>query len=190
MPRPTGPILLHPAEIYIYEKPPYRLSLVLALSSYCSRFNRTVPCDSRQSFLPNLPKRQRVVLMLPRRSQLAVRRRSQRWRKNLACANLPSPVSSSFYFLLRSLAGSYYIRFTFVSIGLLSKFQIRVPKREKPTTQAPEPHRSASFFEGTWETLWTDCELDQGVATPTNATEWSSDEELTPRFCSNFPRTP
>jgi hypothetical protein len=46
-------------------------------------------------------------------------------------------------------------------------------------------------------TLWTyhtsgeqDGVLDQDVATPTNATAWGSDEELTPRFSSNFPRTP
>jgi hypothetical protein len=35
-----------------------------------------------------------------------------------------------------------------------------------------------------------DSELDQDVATPTNDTAWSSDEELTPLFSSNFPRTP
>jgi len=35
-----------------------------------------------------------------------------------------------------------------------------------------------------------DSELDQDVATPTNGTTWSSDEELTPLFSSNFPRTP
>lgn len=34
-----------------------------------------------------------------------------------------------------------------------------------------------------------DSELDQGVATPTSGTTWSSDE-LTPLFSSNFPETP
>ncbi len=35
-----------------------------------------------------------------------------------------------------------------------------------------------------------DSEFDQDVATPTNGTAWSSDEELTPLFSSNFPTTP
>ncbi len=35
-----------------------------------------------------------------------------------------------------------------------------------------------------------DRERDQNVATPTNDTAWSSDEELTPLFSSNFPTTP
>jgi hypothetical protein len=63
--------------------------------------------------------------------------------------------------------------------------------------QAPEPRRSASYLQGSWVTLWAchangeqDCELDQDVATRTNAMAWSSDEELTPRFSSYFPRTP
>jgi hypothetical protein len=33
-------------------------------------------------------------------------------------------------------------------------------------------------------------EPDQNAATPTNDTAWSSDEELTPLFSSNFPTTP
>jgi hypothetical protein len=35
-----------------------------------------------------------------------------------------------------------------------------------------------------------DSELDQDVATPTSGTAWSSDEEPSPPFSSNFPRTP
>ena len=118
--------------------------------------------------------------------KLAVRRRSQRWRKSLVCANRrPSPVSSSFLFLARTPDLN-------VSPGLLSK--LKISKREKPTSQAPDLCPSPSF-EGRWVTLWAyqaseeqDYEPDQDVATPTDATAWSSDEELTPRF-SDFPRT-
>ena len=31
--------------------------------------------------------------------------------------------------------------------------------------------------------------LDEDVATPTNGNSWTSDEELTPLFSSNFPST-
>jgi hypothetical protein len=158
--------------------------------------------------------------MLPRQRELAVQRRSQCWRKNLARANCPSPVrrrAALFPSLaLRLLLNLFY----FVPPGLLSKLQIR--KRKEPTTQ--RPHRRPSFLNSKvfWVTLWDwevddvnlphsppedvgflpggfpdyraseeqDSELDQDVATPTNDTAWSSDEELTPLFSSNFPRTP
>lgn len=44
--------------------------------------------------------------MLPRRRDLAVQRRSQRWRKNLARANRPSPVRrrAALFILSRTLA--------------------------------------------------------------------------------------
>ena len=103
------------------------------------------------------------------------------------------------------------------SPGFLTKLQI--PKRKEPTTQGPEPRRSyegswktlwdcdeddgslpqsplegVSFHPGSFldyhDSEEQDSELDQNVATPTNGAAWSSDEEHTPLFSSNFPRTP
>jgi hypothetical protein len=104
-----------------------------------------------------------------------------------------------------------------LSVALPPKLRILPPKRKYSTTQAPEPRRSSSFSKGPWETLWgcdSDLEsvesplqvdfplesfpdyhpeqgsvFDEDVATPTNGTSWTSDEELTPLFSSNFPST-
>ena len=99
-----------------------------------------------------------------------------------------------------------------LSVALPPKLRILPPKRKNPTTQAPEPRRGSSFSKGPWETLWgcdleaespieadfnlerfPDYHAEQGsepeedVATPVNGTSWTSDEELTPLFSSNFP---
>jgi hypothetical protein len=109
--------------------------------------------------------------------------------------------------LSKSLLISYSL-----SVALPPKLRILPPKRKNTTTQAPEPRRGSSFSKGPWETLW-DCDLeaespieedfhlgsfpdyhaeqgsepDEDVATPVNGTSWTSDEELTPLFSSNFP---
>ena len=122
---------------------------------------------------------------------------------------------AAFFFLPRA-SESYY----FLSVGLPPKLRIIPPKRKQSTSQAPEPRRSSSFSKGPWETLWgcdlellespvegiegidfpsgsfpdhhaeQGSELDHGVSTPTNGAPWSSDEELTPLFSSNFPNDP
>ena len=109
------------------------------------------------------------------------------------------------------------ILFYFVSSGLLSKLQI--PKRKKPTTQGrrslsllkgswetfwdcgvddvnlpQSPLEDMGFplegFPDSHASGGQGSELDQDVATLTDDTAWSSDEELTPLFTTNFPRTP
>jgi hypothetical protein len=102
-------------------------------------------------------------------------------------------------FALRLLLNLFY----FASTGFLPKLHI-----PRPTTQCPK---------GPWVTFWDsgedvlprsphedvtgsfpdyhasgeqDSGLDQDVATPTDSTAWSTDEELTPPFFSKFPRTP
>ena len=179
------------------------------LPSYCSIATRTIPI-SRCFSLPNLPKRHRLgVLTLPVRTA-GVQRRSQCWKKSLACANRPRPRHVSVRSLFSPLTRpqkSYSL-----SVALPPKLRILPPKRKNTTTQAPEPRQGSSFSKGPWETLW-DCDLeaespieedfhlgsfpdyhaeqgsepDEDVATPVNGTSWTSDEELTPLFSSNFP---
>lgn len=56
------------------------------------------------------------------------------------------------------------------------------------------PFEGVSFLPGSFldhhDSEEQDSELDQNVATPTNGAGWNSDEEHTPLFSSNFPRTP
>jgi len=58
---------------------------------------------------------------------------------------------------------------------------------QSPLEDVSFPPRSSPDYDAVGE---RDSELGQDVATPMNGTAWSSDEELTPLFSSNFPRTP
>jgi hypothetical protein len=64
---------------------------------------------------------------------------------------------------------------------------VNFPQSESPVEDVGFPRGSFPDCHASGE---QDSELDQDVATPTNCTGWSSDEELTPLFSSNFPRTP
>jgi len=64
---------------------------------------------------------------------------------------------------------------------------VNFPQSESPVEDVGFPRGSFPDCHASGE---QDSELDQDVATPTNCTAWSSDEELTPLFSSNFPRTP
>jgi hypothetical protein len=52
-----------------------------------------------------------------------------------------------------------YSKSYFLSVGLPPMLKIFPPKRNKSTTQAPEPHRFPSFSKELWETVW-DCDAD------------------------------
>lgn len=65
---------------------------------------------------------------------------------------------------------------------------VNLPRSESPVEDIGFPRGSFPDYHASEE---QDSELDQDhVASPTDSTAWSSDEELTPLFSSNFPRTP
>jgi hypothetical protein len=216
----TGPT--HPAEVYINEKPPRRLSFVLLLSRIApyspEQYHASpIPDHFLSQTFPNVTEycrfhRDNAISQFDDDHNVGGRI----WRVHTAqvrCEQL-SLSSLALWLLLNP--------FYFVSPGLLSK--LHVPSRKKPTTKGPVPRLILSLSEQPWETLWDcgvdnvnlpqsqspvedvsfppgsfpnchasgeqDCEMDQDVATPTNGTAWSSDEELTPLFSSNFPRIP
>ena len=185
---------------------------MLFRSSYCSIATRTIPILKCFS-LPKLPKHHRLGVLTLRDRYVGVQRRSQCWKKNLACANHPKPQHVSVRRLFSPLT-CFSKSYPLFVLGLPPKLRILPPKRKQTTTQAPEPRRSSSFSKGPWETLWgcdsespespiegidfpsggfpdchaeQDSELDHDAVTPTNGASWSSDEELTPLFSSNFP---
>jgi hypothetical protein len=211
LPVPRGPRT--PQKVYIAERRVV-LPFVLHRSSHFPNSTRTIPCQyTSQSFsLPILLIHHRVLML--HNQPAGVQRRSRCWKKNLAFASRPRPrhVSVRRFFSpltrIPSLIPS--------SIGLPPKLRILPPNRKKSSTQVPVPRPSLSYLNGPCETLWAcdddgvslidsvesplegsfsglhgeeDSELDQDVATPTNGNPWSSDEELTPLFFSNFPST-
>lgn len=78
-----------PSRVYIPERRVV-LPFVLFRSSYCSIATRTIPIPKCFS-LPKLPKHHRLGVLTLRDRYVGVQRRSQCWKKNLACANHPRP---------------------------------------------------------------------------------------------------
>ena len=212
LPVPRGPRT--PQKVYIPERR-FVLPFVLFRSSHFLTSSQIILCQyNSQSFsLPTLPIHHGALTL--RNQPAGAQRRSQCWKKNLAYASRRRPRLVSVRqlpFSSHSCSKSYSS-----SVGLPPKLRILPPRRKKSTTQAPVPRPSLSYLNGPCETLWAcdedgvtliesvesplegsfpdllgdqDSELDHDdVATPTNGNPWSSDEELTPLFFSNFPNT-
>jgi len=195
----TGP--KHPTEIYIYEKPPRRLALC-AVTLLLLLPNNTMPEQFPITFSPEPSQTSQSIVD----ATAMTRSRSSTMITTLEKEFGMEPPKSA-------------------PSGLLYTLRLLILKRKKSTSQAPEPRRRPSFYEGSWVTLWDrdvddanlpqspledigfpqgsfpdyhasgeqDSEVGQDVATPTSGTAWNSDEsdeELTPLFSSNFPRTP